>query len=144
MEHNMADERRANGRRFGRRRKSRGDQAAVSSPDQSQNVDSEVSQASEPVECPLCNKPIYDLASALADKESGGPVHFDCALRRVADRETLAPGEKLVYIGSGAFAVVEFKDKAESAFTVKRRLPFEEDGKKQDWRRAFSSRISNI
>jgi len=96
------------------------------------------------MDCGFCHKPIFDLSTALADRESGGPVHFDCALQRVTDRETLAPGERLVYIGSGVFAVVEYKDRTETAFTVKRRLPFEEEGKKQDWRRALSARVTSL
>lgn len=96
------------------------------------------------MDCGYCQKPIYDLSTALADPESGNPVHFDCALQRVIDRETLAPGEKIVYIGSGVFAAVEFKDRGENSFTVKRRFAFEEEGKKQDWRRALSSRVSAL
>ena len=143
----MADERRGSGRRFGRRRKGRQDRpdrpAAPRDAEYAAPA-AESQKPNPPLDCSYCQKPIYDLSTALADPESGGPVHFDCAFQRMADRESLAPGEKLVYIGSGAFAVVEFKDRGENAFTVKRRLAFEEEGKKQDWRRALSYRVSSL
>jgi hypothetical protein len=62
----------------------------------------------------------------------------------VTASETLANGEKLVYLGSGSFGVVEFKDKNESAFSVKRRIQWEKEGEKKDWRKGISSRISNL
>lgn len=95
--------------------------------------------------CPLCSKPVYDLSTALsASRETGEPAHFDCVLERVNASESLAPGEKLVYLGSGSFGVVEFKDKNESAFSVKRRVQWEKEGEKKDWRKGISSRITNL
>jgi hypothetical protein len=95
--------------------------------------------------CPLCGKPVYDLSTAVsAAKETGDPAHFDCVLERVSAAESLGPQEKLVYLGSGSFGVVEFKDKNESAFTVKRRIQWEKEGEKKDWRKGLSSRISNL
>jgi hypothetical protein len=95
--------------------------------------------------CPLCGKPVYDLSTAItAARETGDPAHFDCVLERVAASESLASGEKLVYLGSGAFGVVEFKDKSESHFTVKRRIQWEKEGEKKDWRKGLSSRIANL
>jgi hypothetical protein len=95
--------------------------------------------------CPLCGKPVYDLSTALAaSREASDPAHFDCVLERVAASETLAAGEALVYLGSGAFGVVEFKDKNESLFTIKRRIQWEKEGEKKDWRKGLSSRIANL
>jgi len=95
--------------------------------------------------CPLCGKPLYDLSTALAaSKESSEPAHFDCVLERVIAAENLAAGEQVVYLGSGAFGVVEFKDKSETAFTVKRRIQWEKEGEKSEWRKNLSSRIANL
>jgi hypothetical protein len=97
--------------------------------------------------CPLCGKPIYDLSTAIsASRDAGDPAHFDCVFERVNASESLVAGEKLVYLGSGAFGVVEYKDKdkSESAFSVKRRIQWEKEGEKKDWRRLLSSRISNL
>lgn len=144
MNQGSAPRREAEGsRRFGRRRFgrpfAREDRARA---EQGQNGSRE---RIEPVECPLCGKPVYDLSTAIAaDKEGGAPAHFDCVLERVAQAENLAPGERVVYLGSGAFGVVEFKDRSESAFVVKRRIQWEKEGEKKDWRRALSARIQKI
>jgi hypothetical protein len=95
--------------------------------------------------CPICGKPVYDLSTALAaSREAPEPAHFDCVLDRVTASETLAPGEKIVYLGSGSFGVVVFKDKSESSFTVLRRVQWEKEGEKKDWRRGLSSKITAI
>jgi hypothetical protein len=95
--------------------------------------------------CPLCGKPVYDLSTALAaSREAGDPAHFDCVLERLVASETLATDEKLVYLGSGAFGVVTYKDKTESAFSVVRRIQWEKEGEKKDWRKGLSSRIANL
>jgi len=95
--------------------------------------------------CPLCGKPVYDLSTALASsREAAEPAHFDCVIERVTASETLAAGEKVVYLGSGAFGVVVSKEKSDSAFTVVRRIQWEKEGEKKDWRKTLSSRISNL
>lgn len=96
--------------------------------------------------CPLCGEPIYDLSSALAEKETNLPAHFDCVLARVAAAEELESGEKVVYIGAGSFAVVQFRDRNESAFTVKRRISWENEKEKdkREWRKALSQRVQML
>jgi hypothetical protein len=153
------------GRRFGKRRGFRGrprrekpgegqerqgaqpqggqDQGAAPEPDYASAAGTD--EGREPTTCPLCGKPVYDLSTALSSsQESGEPAHFDCVLDRVTAAETLEPGEKIVYLGSGGFAVVTFKDRSESAFTVKRRIQWEKEGEKKDWRKGLSSRITNL
>jgi hypothetical protein len=61
-------------------------------------------------------------------------MHFDCAIERVAVAESLGPGEKLVYCGGGNFAVVEYLGQSETLFVVKRRIPYEKEGQKREWR----------
>ncbi len=97
-----------------------------------------------PRACVLCGKPIFDLAGALANKDSGDPVHFDCALERVLAAEALEAGEKIVYLGAGCFGVVEYKKGNDGGFIVKRRIRWEKEGEKQLWRKDLSSYITRI
>lgn len=101
-------------------------------------------QPAATMDCAICGKPIYDLSGALADKETGAPVHFDCAFERVSAAEPLEAGEKLVYLGAGCFGVVSFKNGQEGAFVVKRRIRWEKEGEKQVWRKDISSYITRI
>jgi hypothetical protein len=58
--------------------------------------------------CPYCGKPIKDMSTAIADRSSGEPSHFECVAARIAGEETLEKGDTVVYIGGGRFAVVHF------------------------------------
>ena len=96
------------------------------------------------MDCSICGKPIFDLTGALADRDLGSPVHFDCAFERLTAAEPLEAGEKLVYLGAGCFGVVAFKNGTEGAFIVKRRIRWEKEGEKQVWRKDISSYITKI
>jgi hypothetical protein len=56
--------------------------------------------------CPHCNAPIDLLATALLDRKTGEPIHFECALDILAKQEHCSPSERIAYIGNGKFAVV--------------------------------------
>ena len=72
----------------------------------------------EPVECSFCGKPVTDVASALADKMTDKPVHFDCVLNYLAEHETLNDGQSISYIGQGRFAVISSKVPGAAAETA--------------------------
>jgi hypothetical protein len=59
-------------------------------------------------DCPWCGKPIRDISQAIADKDSGVPVHFDCVAARIAEGEILEKGDAVTYIGGGRFGIVSF------------------------------------
>jgi len=59
-------------------------------------------------DCPYCGKPIKDLSAAIADRNTGEPVHFDCVAARIAGGETLDSGDVVTYIGGGRFGIVHF------------------------------------
>ena len=70
-------------------------------------------------ECLWCGKPIRDISSAIADKDTGAPVHFDCVAARIAFGEKLEKGDTIAYIGAGRFGIVNFGSAgASSRFSV--------------------------
>jgi hypothetical protein len=130
---------------LGRRRFGRGGRGSEPGPEQQEQPSSLALPRADAPLCPLCQKPVYDLSSAIgSDRETGLPAHFDCVYERVSAAETLAVGEKIVYLGAGGFAVVEFRDTREQAFTVKRRIPWEKEGEKKDWRKSIHPRYSGV
>ena len=71
--------------------------------------------------CPKCGQPITDIASAIADKSTGQPLHFDCVLNQVKQSEPTGENEKVAYIGQGRFAVLQYENiRDQRHFTIKK------------------------
>lgn len=114
----------------------------------------------EPVECSFCGKPVTDVASALADKTTDKPVHFDCVLDYLAEHETLSAGQSISYIGQGRFAVISSKVPASvqgtsaagavasgapsPRFVIERIIEWEPRDKKYEWRANIADAYSKI
>ncbi len=97
------------------------------------------------VTCPMCGEPVTDIASALTDKNTGNPVHFDCALHQVEETETLGQNEKVAYIGQGRFGVLYFENpRDQRKFTIKKIIEWEDREKKSEWRDELSGLYSQI
>lgn len=87
--------------------------------------------------CQVCGKPIFDLAGAIASRDDGEPIHFDCAIDILSKEETLAPGEKIIYIGSGSFAVC-YQNQG-GKLEIRRKIRWEAAGSIQPWRKSMIS-----
>jgi hypothetical protein len=102
--------------------------------------------SAEPIpvpDCPYCGKPITDLATAIADKDSGQAVHFDCIIGRLAENETLERGDAIAYIGGGRFGVVHFNNPQENRiFSIKKIIEWENKDERVDWRRIVADHFS--
>jgi hypothetical protein len=87
--------------------------------------------------CAACGKPIFDLAGAIASREDGEPIHFDCALEILSKEEKLTQDEKLMYLGSGFFGVCA--QSAGGKLEVRRKIRWEAAGTIQSWRKPMIS-----
>ncbi len=77
--------------------------------------------------CPICNKSITNMMTALLDETSEGYAHFDCVYDKLKARVTLKESERLSYIGNGAFAIIEdYKDGQALKFRIKQQFQFSE------------------
>ena len=75
--------------------------------------------------CPKCNMPITDVSSAMADKSTGKPVHFDCVLNQLKENEPVGENEKIAYIGQGRFAVLYYENpRDQKKFVIKKIIEF--------------------
>ncbi len=100
---------------------------------------------SREVICPKCGQPITDISSAITDKESGKPAHFDCILNQVKQTEQVGENEKIAYIGQGRFAVIYYENPRDQRhFTIKKIIEWEERDKKPEWRSELSGLYSQI
>ncbi|GHV70462.1 hypothetical protein AGMMS49928_18340 [Spirochaetia bacterium] len=101
---------------------------------------------SEPIptpDCPYCGKPVKDISSAMTDKNTGAPVHFDCVLARLGESERLEKGDAVAYIGGGRFGIVHYKNPQDMRnFEIKRIFEWENKDQRADWRNNISDHYS--
>lgn len=87
-------------------------------------------------DCPICGKPVHELASALTHRVSRQPAHFDCIVGELRDSTDIAPQEKLCYLGAGSFGILEFRPPGgPSKFVIKKRIQYEEKELPQEWKK---------
>ncbi|MDR2807950.1 MAG: hypothetical protein LBB43_02970 [Spirochaetaceae bacterium] len=92
--------------------------------------------------CAYCGRPIRDVTTAIEDK-SGAPVHFDCILAVLANRENLEKGDSFAYIGAGRFAIVHISIHRDiQIFKIKKIFEWENKEHKAEWRKAISDHYS--
>lgn len=95
--------------------------------------------------CACCGNPITELSTALADRKTGEPVHFDCVLETLEKSERLRDGEKLTYIGQGRFAVVTFPNPGDLRnFSIVRVIEWESRDKEYPWRSEMAGVYSQV
>jgi len=94
-------------------------------------------------DCPWCGKQIKDVTCAIADKDTGRPVHFDCVLARVTDMVTLEVNDAVCYIGGGRFGVIHYNNPPDiKDFTIKKIIDWEVKDNSNDWRMPISEYFS--
>jgi hypothetical protein len=96
-------------------------------------------------DCPWCGKPIKDISTAISDKNTDVPVHFDCVLERVISTEKLDFNDHVCYIGGGRFGVVHFGNSPDTrGFNIKKIVEWENKESRSDWRHPISVHYSII
>ncbi|HOL57423.1 MAG TPA: hypothetical protein PLD75_07680 [Spirochaetota bacterium] len=75
--------------------------------------------------CSICNKKIENMSTSIFQKDSGKYFHFDCVTSEIRKRVILKPNQRLSYIGSGTFAVIEDeKIDGKQKFVIKERINY--------------------
>ena len=95
--------------------------------------------------CEYCGLPIADLATAVENKKTGKPIHFDCAVGILSEQEKLSEGERITYIGQGRFGILYFANPHDMKhFTIKKIIDWEDKDKKPEWRDQMADLYSHI
>jgi hypothetical protein len=101
------------------------------------------------------------MSTALADNNTGEPVHFDCVAARIAEGETLDSGDVVTYIGGGRFGIVHFPGMIRDAvqgrntgnggdnydtknFQIKKILEWEDKENRAPWRKDVGDHFSVV
>ena len=83
--------------------------------------------------CPVCEKSIRDVYSAVAYGQNQEAAHFECVLEAIRAERALGQNEKVCYLGAGTFAVIRVG--GSGGFTVAERIRYEDDSDRPQWRR---------
>lgn len=96
--------------------------------------------------CEICGKPIEDIDTAIANRGTGAPVHFDCVLAKIAETETVGHNDKITYIGQGKFAILHFENIHDMRhFTIKKEIEWESrEAERSVWRNDMASLYSQV
>jgi len=94
-------------------------------------------------DCPWCGKQIKDITTAISDKDTGLPVHFDCVLARIAETEKLETNDSVCYIGGGRFGIIHHVNiPGTRSFSIKKILEWENKDGNYEWRKPISEYFS--
>jgi hypothetical protein len=94
-------------------------------------------------ECPVCGKPIRNVSSAVTDKVSGTPAHFDCILEKIAAGEVQGKGEVVAYLGGGRFGVLHYANPRDvRSFKIKKIIEWEDKDNRAEWRQDVAGHFS--
>lgn len=98
------------------------------------------------VTCEICGQPIDDIASAISNRNSGKPVHFDCVIAKLSETEKTGPNERISYIGQGKFAVLYFANPHDQKhFTIKKTIEWEaRESERGEWRNEMAGLFSQV
>ena len=95
------------------------------------------------VSCGWCDKAIKDISISITDPDTGKPVHFDCVINRIVEREELESGDVVSYIGGGRFGIVHFNAHPDTRnFKIKKIFEWENKEVRSDWRVNMSDHYS--
>ncbi|MEE1166885.1 MAG: hypothetical protein UHP28_07015 [Treponema sp.] len=95
--------------------------------------------------CPKCSQLITDMASALTDKATGKPIHFECVMEELNGSEKCGQNEKICYIGQGRFGILYFENPRDQRhFTIKKIIEWENRETKTEWRSEISGLYSQV
>lgn len=75
--------------------------------------------------CPICNKPINNMSTAIIDRATNTPAHFECILQSLKSRYTLKPNQRMTYVGSGGFAIIEdIRENGKMKFVIREKIQY--------------------
>ena len=84
------------------------------------------------------------MTNAISDSE-GKPMHFDCVIESLKERETLVPGQQMTYIGNGRFAIVSFENPRDlRKFKIEKIIEYEDKDKSVSWREEMANLYSQV
>lgn len=77
--------------------------------------------------CPICNNEIYIIEQSILYGKTKTPAHFDCIIKHLSKDNQLEENEKIVYLGSGTFGIIQERAGGRGGkFFVRKRIIYED------------------
>jgi len=96
----------------------------------------------EQLQCAICGESIKDVTSAMCMPEEDNPCHFDCVIQALAEKEPLKEDEKIIYMGSNHFAIVQESEYNKRNFSILRTIDFPRKDNRENWRANMKQELS--
>jgi hypothetical protein len=92
--------------------------------------------------CPISGEPIKNILTAIMHPQTGRPANFDSVLQQLEQHEQLEENERICYLGKGEFGIVQENPNGKPRFTIRKRISYEEESNRCEWRKELSPGIS--
>ena len=87
--------------------------------------------------CPICGNKILEISSAITDRITGDPAHFECIMKKIAEEEEIGPDERVCYLGNGSFGIIQQRNTNQMKFFIRKRIQYEDKETVKEWRRGL-------
>jgi len=85
--------------------------------------------------CPICGKVIRNIYSAVSYNVTQTPAHLKCIIEELKKTNDLKENEKICYLGSGSFGIVQFrKPDSQMRLFIRKRIQYEDKNTDLPWR----------
>jgi|GEM_PF-5731161 len=98
-----------------------------------------------PVICSMCSKPIEIISTAVSGLESGEIAHLECMAKHYEKVEQVNERQRVLYVGQGSFAVVEYKNAhKQGSFSIVKRITHEDSESSRQLKLAIQDRLPAV
>ncbi len=95
--------------------------------------------------CSLCEKPIEVISTAVSGMSTGDIAHLECVIRHLEQSEQLSDSQRIIYIGQGNFAVVQYRNEhKQGAFTIVKRITHETSEQTKLFKQSIGDRLPQV
>ena len=95
--------------------------------------------------CSICEKPIEVISTAVSGLSQGDIAHLECVVRHLEQSEQLSDSQRILYIGQGNFAVVQYRNEhKQGAFTILKRITHETSEQAKKLKQSIGDRLPRV
>ncbi len=95
--------------------------------------------------CSMCEKPIEIISTAVSGFQKEEIAHLECVINHFEQSEKLNERQRVIYIGQGSFAVVEYRnEQKQGSFSIIKKIVHEDGERKKQLKLAIQDRLPSV